>query len=357
MKKKPSKRSSFAPLLPRGRRERRRVELLGGAAVAVFGLLIAAVFLLSSSQSRLLGSPQVAAVISSVLIELANGDRAANSLQTLTLNPVLVAAAQAKANDMATHGYFAHVSPQGVEPWHWFTEAGYTFRYAGENLAIDFSDSGDVERAWMNSPTHRKNILDPRFTEIGIATAQGMYQGRLTTFVVQEFGTPASVSAPQEVVQTAIIPESPTQPAIATTQIPATPQEDTQVLGAAVKEPKKIAVEKKADAPVVIEPTSPAVAAVLAQDVAEHRPFWAYAVSFPRDTLRYVYYAIGLFILLALMVETGFEIRSHHRKKAMRASILLVVMCTLFVVADYFFFTQPVLAAQKDSATNVSLAL
>lgn len=358
VRKKSTKRSLLAPLLPRGKRERRRVELLGGAAVGVFALLIASVFLLSSSQTRLLGSPQVAAVVSSVLIELANGDRAANSLETLKLNPVLVAAAQAKANDMATYGYFAHVSPQGVEPWHWFKEAGYTFRYAGENLAIDFSDSGDVERAWMNSPKHRQNILDPRFTEIGIATAQGMYQGRLTTFVVQEFGTPASATAKQEVVQTATVPSTPTQPAIATTEV--TPEADTQVLGTVAKEPAKVAVQKiakKADAPVTVATTSPAVAAVLAQDVAEHRPFWAYAISFPRDTLRYAFYAIGLLVLLALMVETGLEIRWHHRTKAIRAGVLLAAMCLLFVAADSLFFAQPVLAAQEGLKAAVSLAL
>ncbi len=360
VRKKSTKRSLLAPLLPRGRRERRRVELLGGAAVGVFALLIASVFLLSSSQTRLLGSPQVAAVVSSVLIDLANGDRAANSLQSLKLNPVLTAAAQAKANDMASLGYFAHVSPQGLEPWHWFKEAGYTFRYAGENLAIDFSDSGDVERAWMNSPKHRENILDPRFTEIGIATAQGMYQGRLTTFVVQEFGTPTSASAKQEVVQAATIPSNPTQLAIATTQPPVPPQPVTQVLGTAAKEPKKVAVvkvEHKVSAPIAVATTSPVVAAVLAQEVSENRPFWAYAISFPRDTLRYLYYAIGLFVLLALMIETGLEIRWHHRTKAIRAGALLATMCLLFVAADSLFFAQPVLAAEESSKAAVSLAL
>ena len=62
-------------------------------------------------------------------------------------------------------------------------------------MAVDFSDSADVERAWMNSATHRENLLDPHFTEIGIALAQGTYQGRATTFVVQMFGAPTSKKA------------------------------------------------------------------------------------------------------------------------------------------------------------------
>src|SRR4029079_16600268 len=119
-----------------------------------------------------LRSPETAAVISAVLVDLANGDRAQHGYGTLTLNSTHVAAAQAKANDMAAKGYFAHVSPDGTDPWHWFKEAGYQFDYAGENLAVNFVDSGDVNDAWMNSPTHRDNILNPHYTEIGIATAE-----------------------------------------------------------------------------------------------------------------------------------------------------------------------------------------
>lgn len=136
--------------------------------------------------------PNLAAVISSVLIELTNNDRSTSGLATLTMSPALTAVAQAKADDMAAKGYFAHTSPEGKSPWYWFHQEGYLFAYAGENLAVDFGESADVERAWMNSPTHRANVLGTQFTEIGIAVATGTYQGRPTTFVVQEFGTPAS---------------------------------------------------------------------------------------------------------------------------------------------------------------------
>lgn len=95
---------------------------------------------------------------------------------------------------MAEKSYFAHTSSDGVTPWHWFQEVDYPYLYAGENLAIHFTDSEDVIDAWMNSPTHRANILNTRFTEMGIATAQGSYQGRATIFVVQLFGTPLETS-------------------------------------------------------------------------------------------------------------------------------------------------------------------
>ena len=61
-----------------------------------------------------------------------------------------------KAQDMATLGYFAHVSPDGKTPWYWIEKVGYDYQYAGENLAINFSDSKDVTNAWMASPLHKE---------------------------------------------------------------------------------------------------------------------------------------------------------------------------------------------------------
>jgi uncharacterized protein YkwD len=137
-------------------------------------------------------SNMLAAVYSSALVDLANGERRTATLGELKVNPLLEKAAALKAEDMATKSYFAHYSPEGVSPWYWMRQAGYNYLYAGENLAIDFSDSIDVSRAWMNSPTHRANVLNGHYTEIGIAVRQGTYQGRPTTFVVEMFGSPKS---------------------------------------------------------------------------------------------------------------------------------------------------------------------
>ncbi len=137
----------------------------------------------------------LAFITPSVLIQSANGARQKTHERTLIINPVLEKAAQLKANDMATKGYFAHTSPSGVTPWHWLDQVGYRYRTAGENLAVDFIDSSDVHQAWMNSPGHRANILNTAYTEIGIATATGRYQGHETIFVVQFFGKPVATAA------------------------------------------------------------------------------------------------------------------------------------------------------------------
>ncbi len=130
-------------------------------------------------------------VLPNVLIDLTNQDRAVAGVSQLATNDLLVQAARLKAQDMALHGYFAHTSPTGITPWHWLGEVGYQYESAGENLAINFVDSVDVERAWMASPSHHANIVNNGFSQIGIATAVGVYEGRQAVFVVQFFGRPS----------------------------------------------------------------------------------------------------------------------------------------------------------------------
>lgn len=136
------------------------------------------------------GTDFLSAVVSSVLVDLTNTDRASANLSELKINPKLIEAAQAKADDMASKSYFAHNSPEGRTPWYWFGKAGYDYKYAGENLAVNFVESKDVEQAWMASPTHKWNIMNKNFTEIGIATSTGIYEGKEAIFVVQMFGKP-----------------------------------------------------------------------------------------------------------------------------------------------------------------------
>jgi hypothetical protein len=136
-------------------------------------------------------SKQFGIIIANALVDGTNSNRVANDLPALTVNPLLQEAAQEKANDMSKNSYFAHTSPAGITPWYWFENVGYDFSYAGENLAVNFTDSQDVTNAWMNSPEHRANILNVNFTDIGIAMATGTYEGQPATYVVELFGTPA----------------------------------------------------------------------------------------------------------------------------------------------------------------------
>lgn len=126
------------------------------------------------------------------VILLTNQERAKNHLAPLSSDPLLVEAAAQKAADMLTLDYWAHDSPLGRKPWWFIKNSGYDYAYAGENLARDFTNSGSVVVAWMNSPSHRDNLLNSRYQDIGVAVVEGVFQGRETTLVVQMFGRKAT---------------------------------------------------------------------------------------------------------------------------------------------------------------------
>ena len=125
-----------------------------------------------------------------------NEVRSRNGLGHLSIDPRLTRAAQAKADDMAVRGYFAHRTPDGRMPWDWIERAGYDFVAAAENLAVGYPDDAAVVAAWMASDGHRHNLLNQKYTDVGIGIARGKYKGQDTVFVVQLFGRPRAVTAP-----------------------------------------------------------------------------------------------------------------------------------------------------------------
>lgn len=157
-------------------------------AIVCLVILVVLIGVVPSFRTGMLDS--ISAIYGAVLINLTNQNRAAANVSELKVSPLLEKAAQMKADDMAGKGYFAHNTPDGKTPWYWFGQAGYKYIYAGENLAVNFENSEDVETAWMNSRGHFLNIMNPKYTEIGIATSTGIYKNRTAVFVVQMFGTP-----------------------------------------------------------------------------------------------------------------------------------------------------------------------
>lgn len=161
---------------------------------------------------------------------LTNDKRVAAGLNSLSINESLSSAARAKGQDMLDKDYWAHIAPDGTEPWKFFIDAGYKYKYAGENLARDFSNPSSAIEAWMASPTHRDNVLSDRYNEVGIAVVEGDMNGVDTTLIVQLFGTKlsdANVQVPiaqaQEVVATVPLSSSVSPSPQATVQPTATP--------------------------------------------------------------------------------------------------------------------------------------
>lgn len=111
------------------------------------------------------------------------------NLQPLKRNKLLDEVALKKANDMFKNQYFDHNSPSGVTPAQLVKESGYEYIITGENLILgNFASEKDLVVAWMNSQGHRENILNNRYTEIGIALVRGVYKNQKTWIGVQEFG-------------------------------------------------------------------------------------------------------------------------------------------------------------------------
>lgn len=168
---------------------------------SLFLLSFAFVFLQVFLNFFLLSKPAVLGFSSNIsperVIELTNQERAKSGLGILKENKLLSEAARQKAADMFAFNYWSHVSPSGRTPWAFFTDVGYKYQYAGENLARDFRDPDSIIRAWMDSPSHKENLLSSKYQEIGLAVVDGSLQGVETTLVVQLFGTPYGVVANQ----------------------------------------------------------------------------------------------------------------------------------------------------------------
>lgn len=125
------------------------------------------------------------------IVKLTNRERAKAGLSPLNPNSQLNNAAKQKAYDMLSKNYWAHYAPDGTSPWYFFEKNGYKYNFAGENLARNFSTSSGVLAGWMASQGHKDNLLNPKYSDIGIAVVEGKMDGKDTTLVVSLYAQPA----------------------------------------------------------------------------------------------------------------------------------------------------------------------
>ncbi|MFA5778205.1 MAG: CAP domain-containing protein [Candidatus Paceibacterota bacterium] len=259
----------------------------------------------------------MAAVLPGVLSILTNEERQSQNLKTLTVSPVLNQVAEMKAKDMATKGYFAHISPEGKTPWYWLEKVGYKYQYAGENLAINFNDSKDVTNAWMASPTHKKNIMKGNYTEIGTGIAMGIYEGRETIFVAQVYANPLSKT------------ETQTEPIKKPTPTSVIREESTNVLGAEVA----VNIEN-----VDVVPPAPILQPTL----------WQKAFSSPRNTMNIILFSIFAVIGFALLLYILVKARQYHLDLITNGLIVLAILGAIFIVNYYFSNKNMVITQSMD---------
>lgn len=116
-------------------------------------------------------------------LNLLNADRAANGLKALKLNSQLTVLGENYAQDMINRNFFSHTNPEGLSPFDRMKQAGISYSYAGENIAIN-SNVTTAEQAFMNSAEHKANILNTNYTDVGIGVR---LDANGSAHVVQEF--------------------------------------------------------------------------------------------------------------------------------------------------------------------------
>ncbi len=296
-----------------------------GSVILVLLLVQAAYFV----QTRIVfkDTDFLASVLPGVLATLTNKDRAENGIPALVEDAHLSEAAQMKADDMAARGYFSHVDPDGNQPWYWFDKAGYDYTYAGENLAVNFTDSEDVEEAWMKSPAHHANIMKAQYTRIGIGVAQGTYQGKETTFVVQFFATPRAVAAYQ--VAAGVPEEKPATVATAE-DVPAEVPVETgsEVLGVEIG---TVMPSAPGEEPMLETEYEARAEAAQKSAATETLSFFAQVAASPTHTVIYVLAGLAALVSILLLVAIAAHLKVQYLEVAGGGLLIILVALSLLV--------------------------
>lgn len=308
------------------------------AILCVLAILVEFIFLsglsLPGFRSSLLGD-----VVVNTLITGTNQARVENALPPLETSPLLTQVAQDKVNDMVQNHYFAHTSPSGLSPWYWFEKVGYHFSYAGENLAVDFTDSQDVTNAWLNSPEHRANIMSGNFTQIGIAIATGTFNGAPAIFVAEEFGTPALVpvaaapnlappavrSAPKTAPTAGKTPE-PTVIAASASQNATSEQAFVAVKGASTESLSTTSAALSAPVAMNLAPQSGAKTNIIQRALAN-----------PRTAVNDLYFFLIALFVVALALNIFIHVRIQHPNVIM-GGVIAISLAGIFIVLNQHLF-------------------
>ncbi len=182
------------------------------------------------------------------VIALTNDDRANQGLTSLNVDQQLMNAAMNKARDMFEKQYWSHYGPNGETPWQFIYAQGYSYIYAGENLAKGFTDVQSINQSWLSSPEHRANILKPEYDEIGVAVMDGILEGKEVTLVVQMFTKEKTVAPPPPPPPAPVIVEKPAvvkapsrEPAVVSVQ----PTQEKVVVEETIEEVEEIPIPVK----------------------------------------------------------------------------------------------------------------
>ena len=283
-------------------------------------------------------SAYFSAITTNTLMNLINQSRQENNLSPLVANDELAQSAFLKAQNMLDQNYFAHTSPQGITPWYWLKQAGYDYRYAGENLAIDFIDAEGLHKALLNSPTHRANILNTKYEEIGIIVITGNFNGKKTTIAVQHFGT--------QFEKLAVVPSTPPQPI--------QPQPEPSIPGTsptfAELETNELASQRETKEEPILTPEEERIETqiftITQEKIKEFEKFAAdtqtkqgpkilgVLIEKSDQITKEIYTYALLFIGLALLLNIFVKFEVQHRGLVINCLLVIVLLIVLMLIGD-----------------------
>lgn len=144
-------------------------------------------------------TPHYTSTNDSEILNYTNQERQSLSAETLIPNTTLDAVASSRADDLFTNQYFEHESPDHQSAPDLAKKFDYNYSLIGENLALgNFENEKAIVEAWMKSPGHRANILNPEYRELGVSVKEGIFKGESVTIAVQIFAKPTNnCSAPK----------------------------------------------------------------------------------------------------------------------------------------------------------------
>jgi len=278
-------------------------------------------------------------IVANEMIQITNQERERNNLLPLKVNSILAEAALRKGEDMVERGYFAHDTPEGKKPWNWIDKNEYDYIFAGENLAMDFTSGDMIHEAFMKSPSHKKNLLDPDYQEVGVAVVSGKIYGNDTDILVMFFGTRKN--------DFLVAKKNTGSPDV---QKSAQPLQAQPALTQPVEKPSQ-ATQPQSAQPVKIQP--PPTILETPMDLNSAAPFVASAdqgvvvlgaekkypnelIVFIIEWMRILFISFILYIGMCLVLNVFIKIRIQHQSVILQSFVVLSLMLSLLIIKLHF---------------------
>lgn len=256
----------------------------------------------------------MARIVANEMIQLANSARKENNLPPLEVSQILVNSAIQKGNDMLLREYFTHDTPDGDKPWNFINKKEYDYVFAGENLAMDFTSGEMIHEAFMKSPSHRRNILDPDYKEIGVAVVSGKMFGNDTDILVMFFGTQRRelLAAEKAKKTTSPIPKNTASPVAIVSPAPA---------------PRVAAVGKNASENIQSE-------GIIVLGSKDSQP--NELINFIIEWMNVLFIAFILYIGMCLVLNIFVKIKVQHQSLILQSFVVISLIMALLVTKLHF---------------------